>query len=264
MSLPFRPASFVALGSPLGLFLSIRNNAHTLRFGDKINNENNNNSSSQSQSLSHTHVSMIEDVVISQCFTFPTCSTFYNIFHPHDPVAYRIEPLLDPALFSKGPVIVVHHKGGLRPHYIIKNVANQISDAVSMVLNPVAWWNSSTTSASSATSSSSKNTPNLSTSPPSTSFLSSALIPSSSTQNETTNTTSSSSSTSSLTTSSKRSEEYPVEVPHIALNGGRRVDFMLQETGLENANEYISSITSHTGYFDMKDVARFIVVNIWK
>lgn len=59
----------------------------------------------------------------------------------------------------------------------------------------------------------------------------------------------------------RRLEQCPEEIPEIPLNAGRRVDFMLQENFIQGANEYISSITSHTGYFDMKDVARFVVVN---
>jgi hypothetical protein len=182
--------------------------------------------------------SIIEDVLVSQCFAFPTCSAFYNVFHPHDPVAYRIEPLLDPALFSKGPMVVVHHHGGFRPHYMIKNIATHISDTVNIVLNPAGWFTSKLSSASQSTATTTTTT----------------ALPQSS---------SSSSSQANLSINQKRLEECPADIPQIALNGGRRIDYMLQETGLENANEYVSSITSHTGYFEMKDVARFIVVNIW-
>jgi hypothetical protein len=33
---------------------------------------------------------------LSADFTLNGCSRVFNIFHPYDPVAYRIEPLLDP------------------------------------------------------------------------------------------------------------------------------------------------------------------------
>jgi hypothetical protein len=52
-----------------------------------------------------------------------------------------------------------------------------------------------------------------------------------------------------------------VTIPHIPLNGGRRIDFCLQETSIETANEYLSAITGHTGYFFLKDVARFIAMH---
>lgn len=48
-------------------------------------------------------------------FHFPTCSGFFNIYHPYDPVAYRIETLIEPA-FDKRPVLIPHHKGRKRIH----------------------------------------------------------------------------------------------------------------------------------------------------
>jgi len=43
-----------------------------------------------------------------------------------------------------------------------------------------------------------------------------------------------------------------------ALCDGDRVDWMLQETELEVANEYLSAFQAHTSYFDNADVVRFI------
>lgn len=48
-------------------------------------------------------------------FRFPTCPAFFNIFHPYDPVAYRIETLIDPD-FQERPVLIPHHKGRKRIH----------------------------------------------------------------------------------------------------------------------------------------------------
>eukprot|EP00968_Pinguiococcus_pyrenoidosus_P000455 scaffold29_cov251-Pinguiococcus_pyrenoidosus.AAC.50 len=44
----------------------------------------------------------------------------------------------------------------------------------------------------------------------------------------------------------------------LALNGGKRVDFQLQEAPLENANEYIAALGSHAGYFTSEDTCLFI------
>lgn len=49
-------------------------------------------------------------------FKFPTCPSFFNIFHPHDPVAYRIEGLINPELSIHPPVLIPHHKGRKRMH----------------------------------------------------------------------------------------------------------------------------------------------------
>ena len=46
----------------------------------------------------------------------PACRQMFNIFHPFDPVAYRIEPLVCKEYLSKRPVIIPYHKGGKRLH----------------------------------------------------------------------------------------------------------------------------------------------------
>ena len=57
--LDFEPASFYALGSPIALFHAVRG----------ISN-------------------------LGPNFKLPTCPKFFNIFHPYDPVAYRIGNVL--------------------------------------------------------------------------------------------------------------------------------------------------------------------------
>lgn len=59
--LPFTPHSVIFLGSPLGLFLTLRGVQAEKRISD---------------------------------FSLPVTRGLYNIFHPSDPVAYRIEPVL--------------------------------------------------------------------------------------------------------------------------------------------------------------------------
>ncbi|GBM65665.1 SEC23-interacting protein [Araneus ventricosus] len=79
-SLKFQPACFFALGSPISMFLAVRGYD-----------------------------------TISENYRFPTCPAFFHIFHPYDPVAFRIEPLIDPN-FSAKPVLIPHHKGRKRMH----------------------------------------------------------------------------------------------------------------------------------------------------
>ncbi|XP_026678051.1 phospholipase DDHD2 [Diaphorina citri] len=79
--LSFQPRMFFAFGSPVGMFVNVRG---------------------------------ID--VLGEEFEFPTCPKFYNIFHPFDPVAYRIEPLIVPAMEHVRPVQVPHHKGRKRMH----------------------------------------------------------------------------------------------------------------------------------------------------
>ena len=49
-------------------------------------------------------------------FKLPTCDYVYNIFHPFDPVAYRLESLIDPSFEQLRPVLIPHHKGRKRMH----------------------------------------------------------------------------------------------------------------------------------------------------
>lgn len=54
--------------------------------------------------------------ILGEDFKFPTCKGFFNIFHPYDPIAYRVEPLVIPSLSTVKPVQVPHHKGRKRMH----------------------------------------------------------------------------------------------------------------------------------------------------
>jgi phospholipase DDHD2 len=62
------------LGSPIAVFLMIRNQEQPLRTNYRLNG----------------------------------CARVFNIFHPYDPVAYRIEPLLDPRNADIEPKIMTH------------------------------------------------------------------------------------------------------------------------------------------------------------
>jgi hypothetical protein len=53
---------------------------------------------------------------LGEDFQLPSCRGFFNIFHPFDPVAYRVEPLVNPQLTSLKPVLIPHHKGRKRMH----------------------------------------------------------------------------------------------------------------------------------------------------
>jgi len=57
-------------------------------------------------------------------------------------------------------------------------------------------------------------------------------------------------------------KSFPPDCPEISLNAGKRVDYVLQESPFEGANEYISSLTGHTSYFELQDVARFIITHV--
>mmetsp|Transcript_26364 Transcript_26364/g.46510 ORF Transcript_26364/g.46510 Transcript_26364/m.46510 type:complete len:322 (-) Transcript_26364:55-1020(-) len=97
------PRCLFAVGSPLGMFLSIR-------------------LSQKAQRASRYFRGL--DV------RWPPVSAgqgwrFFNVFHPDDPIAYRIEPLLNPAYAGISPRVVPHH-GGLRWNHKIATLWSSV------------------------------------------------------------------------------------------------------------------------------------------
>lgn len=90
-ALCFEPAAFYALGSPIGMFLAVRG---------------------------------IDS--LGPSFSLPTCGRFFNIFHPYDPVAYRVESLLDSELANLRPLVIPHHKGRKRMHLELKDTVTKL------------------------------------------------------------------------------------------------------------------------------------------
>ncbi|CAH8360023.1 unnamed protein product [Eruca vesicaria subsp. sativa] len=90
--LEFKVDTFFAVGSPLGVFLALRNIHLGIGKGKDYWEEEN----------------VIEEM--------PACRRMFNIFHPYDPVAYRVEPLVCKEYLPKRPVIVPYHRGGKRLH----------------------------------------------------------------------------------------------------------------------------------------------------
>lgn len=90
--LKFKPRCFFAFGSPMPLFQTCRG--------------------------------MPE---MSKNFKLPTCDRVFNIFHPYDPLAYRIEPLIDPRYKDVEPIQIPHHRGGKRMHVQLREGISRVS-----------------------------------------------------------------------------------------------------------------------------------------
>lgn len=244
LRLSFEPTAYFALGSPLGLFLSVRNCA-----GKVCHVETSLTSKGDVMSAEHG-----DDMLGAASYEFPTCKQFFNMFNKNDPVAYRLEPLADEVLQQKEPMIVPHHAGGLRTQYLLKSVASSITETFKS-FTATGWFSSATaTSASSVSTSLTSTTAEADRS----SLQSTRLSLSDKELDE----------DASLplllrlqkqAAHQRRRKICPLnEIPHVHINGGRRFDYLLQESMIEGANEYLSSLSSHTSYFDQKDVARFI------
>src|SRR5207253_1762109 len=90
--LAFQPENFFALGSPIGMFYTMRSRGRPL----------------------------------PPDYRLPSCPNFFNIIHPLDPVAYRIEPLLDNRLSQTTPELIEHH-AGMRTVYKLRQLHNDIT-----------------------------------------------------------------------------------------------------------------------------------------
>ncbi|XP_065071105.1 phospholipase DDHD2-like [Rhopilema esculentum] len=210
--LSFEPVNMFALGSPIGLFVTVRG---VTSFG--IN------------------------------FKLPTCNSFYNIFHPYDPVAYRIEPLVNPTIEAP-PVLMPHHKGRKRFHLELRENLTRVGANLKQgFIEAVrSTWETINHFARSHR----------------TEALDSA-------EDET--------ETAVVKPLQNVNEETQVEhqepEPQIEptgpelgcgkLNNGKRIDFVLQERPLESLNEYLFALSSHTCYWTSEDTVLLMLRAIY-
>lgn len=83
--LVFDVENLFCFGSPVGLFLNVR--------GQKLGRD----------------------------FRLPRCRRLFNIYHPYDPVAYRIEPIINPLRAHSKAAIIRTFEGKLRFQYQLRN-----------------------------------------------------------------------------------------------------------------------------------------------
>ncbi|XP_060027166.1 SEC23-interacting protein isoform X3 [Erinaceus europaeus] len=212
-SLDFEPENFFALGSPVGMFLTIRG-------VDRID-EN---------------------------YRLPTCKGFFNIYHPLDPVAYRLEPMIVPDLDLKA-VLIPHHKGRKRLHLELKESLTRMGSDLKQgfISSLKSAWQTLNEFARAHTSSTQ---------------LQEEL--------------------EKVANQIKEEEEKQVveaekiiESPEFSkdedylgkvgmLNGGRRIDYVLQEKPIESFNEYLFALQSHLCYWESEDTALLLLKEIYR
>ncbi|RWS26786.1 phospholipase DDHD2-like protein [Leptotrombidium deliense] len=222
--LEFNPHCFFALGSPIAMFLTVRG---------------------------------IE--TLKPEFKLPTCPRVFNIFHPFDPIAYRIEPMIDPSFSNVKPVLIPHHKGRKRMHLELKeNIFKVGSDIKQKVVESLkSTWNSISDFARAHQ--------------PSTQLVPEIEAQTVDSSEEKMNTTEESSiqNSDSGDFSQRRisSEVTDEEVEELLicgqLNGGKRIDYVLQETPIEFFNEYIFALATHACYWESEDTALLLLKELY-
>ncbi|XP_041880834.1 phospholipase DDHD2 isoform X1 [Corvus kubaryi] len=204
--LNYKPTIFFAFGSPIGMFLTVR--------GVKRIDPN---------------------------YSLPTCKGFFNIFHPFDPVAYRIEPMIVPDLEFE-PMLLPHHKGRKRMHLELKEGLTRMSvDLKNNLLGSlrVAWQSftrapvpaleAGSTEAEAEAEAGTEKQPDTKPEEPPTAVK----------------------------------EETPL-ITVGRLNGGNRIDYVLQEKPIESFNEYLFALQGHLCYWESEDTVLLVLKEIYQ
>jgi len=194
--LDIQPSAFFALGSPIGMFMAVRG---------------------------------IES--LGSDFQLPTCKLFFNIFHPYDPVAYRIESLVDREFSTLRPLLVPHHKGRKRMHLELKETMSRVgTDIKQKVMESLKATMGAVYSVAGTI----------------TGQVEKAVETEMAEQ---------------VRTESPVQEE--VVLLPAKINEGRRVDYVLQEAPLESFNEYVFAIASHLCYWESEDTSLMVLKEIY-
>jgi len=105
--LDFEVEDFYALGSPIGLFQMLKGRTIAARQTPNIK-------------AAQTPFDVMDDPFSSATPGYvdlttssPKCQRLYNIFHPTDPISYRLEPLISPAMASLKPQLLPYTKKGI-------------------------------------------------------------------------------------------------------------------------------------------------------
>ncbi|XP_062959097.1 SEC23-interacting protein isoform X4 [Cynocephalus volans] len=211
-SLDFEPEIFFALGSPIGMFLTIRG-------VDRID-EN---------------------------YRLPTCKGFFNIYHPLDPVAYRLEPMIVPELDLKA-VLIPHHKGRKRLHLELKESLSRMGSDLKQgfISSLKSAWQTLNEFARAHTSSTQlqeelEKVANQIKEEEEKQVVEEKIVES---------------------PDFSKDEDYLGKVG--MLNGGRRIDYVLQEKPIESFNEYLFALQSHLCYWESEDTALLLLKEIYR
>uniref|UniRef100_A0A6Q2YBJ8 SEC23 interacting protein n=1 Tax=Esox lucius TaxID=8010 RepID=A0A6Q2YBJ8_ESOLU len=195
-ALDFEPVNFFALGSPIGMFLTVRG---------------------------------LEK--IDENYQLPTCKGFFNIYHPLDPVAYRIEPMILTDLDIK-PVLIPHHKGRKRLHLELKESLSRMGSDLKhgFISSLKSAWQTLNDFARAHTSNAQL-------------AAQLAMVANQIKEEE---------EKQEHTENPELPREDEPQVKIGMLNGGNRIDYVLQEKPIESFNEYLFALQSHLCYwYDM-------------
>ena len=237
-TIPFTPELTIFLGAPIGLFLTLRG-AHPVFDEMRAVAEAERASlipCDNDEADAPPPVFNISPIICSP-FSLPT-NALFNIFHPSDPVAYRIEPLLLPEGVDSdeypSPVFLSPDGKGVRLHVKARQGAEQLFKGLGSL--GALFDKSVETAAANAAAADAESARKV------------AAIG-----------------------SDRKIQAGTPERPNFSgcikgrdvsfLLGGRstRVDFQIQPGVIDN--EYISAVTAHSSYMSNDDIVEFLIFN---
>ncbi|CAD0107457.1 unnamed protein product [Aureobasidium uvarum] len=116
MKLDFEVEDFYALGSPIGLFQMLKGRTISARDAGQGTQKSMDSPSGAffgSTSSSSDNLTGMGTQNSDLPISSPKCRQVFNIFHPTDPISYRIEPLISPAMSSLKPQPLPYTKRGI-------------------------------------------------------------------------------------------------------------------------------------------------------
>ncbi|XP_045525686.1 uncharacterized protein LOC123714990 isoform X1 [Pieris brassicae] len=175
--------------------------------------------------------------MLGKDFCLPTCGKFFNIFHPYDPIAYRIEPMINPELRQIKPYLIPHHKGRKRMHLELKETMARVGADIKqkLVESIKSTWFSM-----------------WKTAPPPTDQLEKVV------EEEMEKEELNDECKEDVTQDKEATPEMLGR-----LNSGRRIDYVLQEAPFEMINEYLFAMTSHVCYWESADTILLILREVY-
>lgn len=120
LSLDFDVEDFYCLGSPIGLFQMLkgrtiagRRSPDALAAQSSLDPDSIDDPFLSSSSTATGASAKKTSDLLSISISSPKCRQLFNIFHPTDPIAYRIEPLITPAMTALKPQALPYTKKGI-------------------------------------------------------------------------------------------------------------------------------------------------------
>lgn len=121
LGLKFEVEDFFCLGSPLGLYqmlkgrrIAARRTINGMGAQSPLSPDSLDDPFLGAASIQTSNVtSGREGDILSITVSSPKCQQIYNIFHPADPIAYRIEPLISRAMSPMKPQVLPYTKKGI-------------------------------------------------------------------------------------------------------------------------------------------------------